>query len=109
MTALTAAERSEHAKVMKRVFGSVRAVQDLPEGYAFSVPVSELVAGAEFVLLERRCCPFFGFSLELAPEGEVFELRVTGAEGVKPFIQAEFGHVLPPSIQPRLVPPDTTP
>ena len=99
MAALSPAERSAHAEVMKRVFGSVRAVENLPEGYAFSVPVSELVAVSEFVPLERRCCPFFGFSLEIAPEGDVFELRITGPEGVRPFIQAEFGTVLPPAIR----------
>lgn len=38
--------------------------------------------------------PFFGFSLDLEPEGGELWLSLTGRDGVKPFIQAEIGDVL---------------
>jgi hypothetical protein len=45
------------------------------------------------------CCPFFGFALEMEPEGGAVWLSLTGREGVKPFIIAEIGNYLPVSIQ----------
>ena len=66
-------------------------------GYAFQLPnQSELLRlAAEFVTLERLCCPFFGFSIEVEREGGEVCLSLTGREGVKPFIMAEIGEHLP--------------
>lgn len=49
---------------------------------------------ASFITKGRLCCPFFGFSLQLDPEGGAPWLSLTGREGVKPFIQAEIVHTL---------------
>jgi hypothetical protein len=49
---------------------------------------------AEFIANERLCCPFFGFAVEVGPEGGALWLRLTGREGIKPFIQAELGEAL---------------
>ena len=45
---------------------------------------------AEWVVAEGKCCPFFDFHIDLEREGALLCLRLTGAEGIKPFIQAEF-------------------
>jgi len=45
----------------------------------------------EFVANERLCCPFFGLAVEIEPEGGPLWLRLTGRDGVKPFIKAEIG------------------
>src|SRR5438034_1441692 len=50
-----------------------------------------LVRVAEFIELERRCCPFFRFELEVQDEGRAAWLRLTGRMGVKQFIAAELG------------------
>jgi len=42
------------------------------------------------MLQERRCCPFFDLSLRLDREGGPMWLELTGREGVKEFIKAEF-------------------
>jgi hypothetical protein len=54
-----------------------------------------LVTTAQFIALERLCCPFFGFGIEVEPEGGAVWLSLTGREGVKPFIMAEIGAHLP--------------
>jgi len=47
---------------------------------------------AEFIKLEKLCCP--GFTIEVEPEGGDVYLMLTGREGVKPFIQAEIAEIL---------------
>ena len=59
---------------------------------------SMLLKLADFIAKERLCCPFFGFALQLEPEGGELWLSLTGREGVKPFIQAEIGGALRPSL-----------
>jgi len=53
-----------------------------------------LTKAAEFISLERLCCPFLRFSLEVEPEGGPIWLRLTGREGVKAFIREEVGELL---------------
>jgi len=39
---------------------------------------------------ESKCCPFFDFHIDLENEGKLVCLRLTGEEGIKQFIRAEF-------------------
>jgi len=41
------------------------------------------------VALERRCCPFFEFTIEVGSEGNSTWLSLAGEEGVKDFIRHE--------------------
>jgi hypothetical protein len=69
-----------------------KSVRELRDGFEFEFPsdtatfqlVSEWVAG------ERLCCPFFDIDLRSEREGGALWLRLTGREGVKQFIQADF-------------------
>jgi hypothetical protein len=45
---------------------------------------------AEWISLERRCCPFLEFALEWKQDDSV-SVRLTGQPGVKEFIAAEMG------------------
>ena len=90
MNALTRAEREEHGRLAHELFAAVRARKELPDGYAFRLPHDALVQAARWIALERRCCPFFGFSLQLESHDGPLWLSVTGGAGIKPFIRAEF-------------------
>jgi hypothetical protein len=46
---------------------------------------------AEWITLERRCCPFIAFGIEVGHEGGPLWLSLTGREGVKPFLKIELG------------------
>jgi hypothetical protein len=48
----------------------------------------------EFISLERLCCPFLGFALEVEPESGPVWLRLTGREGVKAFVREEVSDLL---------------
>ena len=93
LTALTAAQREHHAQLSKELRASVKDLRELTEGYAFRLDgdVHNLATVAEWISLERRCCPFFKFQIEIESEGKPIWLRITGREGVKKFIRLEFG------------------
>jgi len=45
---------------------------------------------AEFITLERLCCPFFEFELIAEKADGSMWLRLKGGDGVKDFIKIEF-------------------
>lgn len=104
MNAIEQEQRARHIATIDALFRAVLGVRELPDGYAFRLPNESdvLLRAAEFVSLERLCCPFFGFALEVEPEGGAVWLSLTGREGVKPFILAEAGgHLGEPVVVPQ--------
>jgi hypothetical protein len=101
MTAIAPDMRGAHLATTKKLFRAVKSLRELPSGYAFQLPNQSdvLMTAAEFILLERLCCPFLGFAIEVEREGGAVSLRLTGREGVKPFIMAEIGNHLPATLQ----------
>lgn len=91
MNTLTKSERVTHHKLSRALLEKVREKTELPNGYAFRLPSAAFLTTAQWVSLERKCCPFFTFELELAGDADPLWLRITGSEGIKPFILAEFG------------------
>lgn len=45
----------------------------------------------EFIAMERNCCPFLSFQLNLAAERGSIWMKVEGPRGVKEFARAEMG------------------
>ncbi len=74
------------------LLGGCTSVHELADGYAFSFPSEDVWAARllEFVLEERKCCPFFRFAIVFEPGGGLLQLHLSGAEGVKQFIQENF-------------------
>jgi hypothetical protein len=90
--ALSPAERARHKELTDKLIALRRQTVEWERGYEFQyspkdVSVSEL---AEWVVAEAKCCPFFDFHIDVEEEGRLLCLRLTGAEGVKAFIRAEF-------------------
>lgn len=97
MTAIGSQQRDPHSEMIENLFRSVEQVVELPAGYRFRLvnDADTLRSAAEFIALERLCCPFFGFTIEVEREGGRIWLTLSGREGVKPFILAEIGEHLP--------------
>lgn len=97
MSVIEPAQRKQHIATAVAVFRVVEEIHELPNGYAFRLPneATVLLQTAEFIMREKLCCPFFGFRVEVEPEGGPLWLHLTGEEGIKPFIQAEVGTALP--------------
>jgi hypothetical protein len=93
LSAMDADQRKHHRELTERLRQSVKEVRELADGYGFRFPAetADITLVAEWVALERLCCPFFTFQLEVGSDDKPLWLRITGREGVKPFMQSEFG------------------
>ena len=93
MNALNTEHRARHAILARRLLDSMQELRELPNGYALrlSDDLSVIIGAAEFITLERLCCPFFNFELRVEANDGITELRLTGDEGIKDFILDEFG------------------
>jgi hypothetical protein len=56
-------ERQRWRKLIDEVMGSVTLARDLPDGYALQLDSARVsvIKVAEWIDLERKCCPFFDF------------------------------------------------
>lgn len=101
MAAIATEQRAAHLATIERLFRSVKRKRELPNGYAFELPNESdvLLTAGHFIALERLCCPFFGFALEIEREGGSVWLSLTGRDGVKPFILAEIAEHLPVTLE----------
>jgi len=90
-TALTADQRKRQQEIGKVLRSSVLGVQELADGYEFEWQFNPETynALAEFTPMEHSCCPFLDISLRVERAGKVW-FRVTGDDGAKQFIRAEF-------------------
>ena len=92
LKAIGSAERPRYTELMKRLRAAVHDRSELRDGYSFkldskSIALSEV---AEWVAMERLCCPFLTFQLEASGSQIGWMLKLTGPEGVKPLLQSEF-------------------
>jgi hypothetical protein len=87
LTALDAGQMERKRSLQERLSAEVR---ELPDGYAFrhSSEPSVLLALAEFVTLERLCCPFFDFRIDVGRDGGPVWLRMRGGEEAKEILRA---------------------
>lgn len=82
--------RPEHFARIRRLFGgAARDRAPLADGYEFTFDASELGELATFVTLERQCCPFLSFELEVRAGSDDVRLRVQGPPGARSLVEAE--------------------
>ena len=91
LTALNKEQRKRHQQLTEELRGLAQEVRELSDGYAFVLPADGALIqkAAEWMTVERLCCPFIAFNLEVGREGGPISLSLTGREGVKPFLKAE--------------------
>jgi hypothetical protein len=88
--ALSGDERARRSTLASRVSARFREVQEISDGYAVRLdPDPAILRDAlDWLLLERRCCPFLRLDLSFEPsEGPVW-VRFRGGPGVKEFLAA---------------------
>jgi hypothetical protein len=96
MSAIEPGLREQHMARGRELFRAATEILELPDGYAFRLigETDSLIKAAEFISLEKLCCPFLCFVIEVEPEGGPLWLRMTGREGVKAFIREEISGLL---------------
>jgi len=90
--ALNPTERARHKQLSDKLQLVRKEIVESAKGYEFQFsPVDiSLAELAEWVSAESKCCPFFDFHIDVEREGHLLCLRLTGEEGIKAFIRAEF-------------------
>lgn len=93
MTALSPKQRARHHELAGLLQSSLAAIRELPDGYdfEFSWTPDTYDTLAEITPLEHACCPFFDIGIRIESESNKLYWRLTGQEGIKAFIRAEFG------------------
>lgn len=93
LAAMDAEQRARYRQVTQHMRAATPVIEELANGYAlrFGMDSSLCLIVAEFMTLERLCCPFLDLTLEVARESGPMQLKLTGREGVKQFLRAELG------------------
>ena len=96
MSAIAPEQREEHLATSREVFSHIASIRDLTNGYAFELGdgPNVIVKAAQFIALEKLCCPFLQFVVEVEAEGGSTWLRLIGREGVKEFVREEINGIL---------------
>jgi hypothetical protein len=90
VSALSEQVRKRHfEELVPALLATRKSIRELPDGFEFEFPsdASTLELLSEWATNERLCCSFLQIEVYNA---RGLWLRLTGNEGVKQFIQAEF-------------------
>ncbi len=102
LLAIDPAHRLTHLTAGSVLFQTmVQESHALPDGLAFRFAADVYDEVTAFIAQERRCCPFFHFQLDVAPDSGPLWLRITGASGVKAVLIAGLEGMLAPTESPR--------
>jgi hypothetical protein len=91
MAAISSTERPRYNDLTKRLLGSIQNRREIADGYTFKldpkgIGLSEL---GEWITLERLCCSFMTFQVEVKNDGAT-QLTMRGPEGTKTVIAEDF-------------------
>lgn len=92
LKAIGPGERPRYNELIKRLRAAIRERTDRADGYDFrldgkSIALPEV---ADWIRLERLCCPFLNFQLSASGSRPNWVLTLTGPTGVKALLQEEF-------------------
>ena len=90
---LTSAGLERRREVLDAMRATCRRVDDLDDGVrlTFDAGAGTLARLADVIDLERACCQFLHFALEVPPGGAPFTLTLTGPPCTAEFLRAELG------------------
>ena len=79
-------------EIVPKLYPAVQEIQELPNGWAWRLPSTPemLKLVTEDLNLERLCCPFIHYTLEIERNQGPFWYRMTGGEGVKEYLRMAF-------------------
>ncbi len=89
LSAIDDSELQDHRENGQAVFKAISEIKELDNGYALRLSANtDLISRAcAFIARERMYCPFFEFTLTIPPDHDPVWLKLTGREGVKPYIK----------------------
>jgi len=90
--ALEARQRERHAALATELSTAATGVEELDNGYAVRFPSQPylFLRVAEWVELERACCPFLVIGIAFENGAGSIRVDLRGPTGVKDFLQSKF-------------------
>jgi hypothetical protein len=92
LKAISAADRPRYNELVKRIRASVRSRSEIADGYTYHLDdkTVSLIEAAEWMSMERLCCPFLSLKISTSGDQSQLLLALSGPEGVKPLLNSEF-------------------
>ena len=83
------------------LFRAVIGVDEMENGFRYRLRAQDPVLRdlVEFMILERKCCPFLDFSLTVKAGSEVAEMELAGSAGAKGSINELFNQQFAEAVQ----------
>jgi hypothetical protein len=83
-------------KVATEIYNLVDLVKELPNGYSLRLPNDQatLVLLAEYVSLDRLCCGFVTWNIEVERARGPVWLHLTGGQGTKEYFRSGFESIV---------------
>ena len=93
MKAISSTERIRYNTLLEKLKTAVQQQKELADGYAWDLNGKRITLpeAAEWMTMERRCCPFLTLQLEATGNEVDFRINLKGPAGVKAFLVSEFG------------------
>ena len=90
--AIGVADRPRYNDLAKRLRLAIRNRNEIRDGYTFKLDgqALSLPEVADWISMERLCCPFLNFQLSASGNQSDWDLKLTGPKGVKALLKAEF-------------------
>jgi hypothetical protein len=91
LAAIRTAERPRYNDLVKRLRISMADRRELADGYAYQLDTKQIALPevAEWITMERLCCPFLTFQLDATDSGDS-RLTSRGPAGAKVILSEEF-------------------
>jgi hypothetical protein len=92
LKAISSREHPRYNDLIKQLRSAVQKRDELATGYMYTVDGRRIGLKdiAEWITMERLCCPFLAFQLSVGSDHGDFTLALTGPEGVKALLGEEF-------------------
>ena len=76
--------------LQKEVFSQMISYEELEKGFLFRFAFEEnfLIKLTDYMLAEKKCCPFFQYELKIQPHAEGIELAVSGEGEAKEMVRS---------------------
>lgn len=89
LEAMTPSQRQRYEALKIRLRAAIHTIEELEDGFGFDFTPDPtlLMDVAEFVSHESLCCPFYTFTIRLAPHGRTMRMEITGPVAAKAIIK----------------------
>lgn len=84
------AEKAEKKELLKtEIFSQVIKVEEVNNGYILNFEDKDdiLLKLTDYLMIEKECCPFFIFDLNIKPNSNGISLKISGQDGAKEMLK----------------------